>query len=221
MAITDHVGTLVAGSFDKPQLNKLKKDAPPQFYAVVAFDPAAGAALGEAMATVAPGGNWAGLQHGVKKNSTLAKPYVGIPDDALIVRFSSQYAPEIYDLSGQPVAATQENSAHIRSQLFAGQRVRINGAPYAWNFQGKQGLSFNLYGVLAVGGGERRATTGGSFDQYLPEQSQQSQPAGNGSAAAFGVSSGNAGATDQQTRSNADPFQQSNVNPNDPFGTNS
>jgi hypothetical protein len=170
MAITDHVGILVAGSFDRPQINKLKKDAPAQYYAVVAYEPSAGADLGAAMATIAPGGNWQSLQHGVKKNSALAKPYAGIADDALIVRFATQFAPEIYDESGKAVAASQENSAHIRSQLFAGQRVRINGAPYAWNFQGKQGLSWNLYGGMAVGGGERRQAAGGSFDQYLPKQ---------------------------------------------------
>lgn len=212
MAITDHVGTLVAGSFDRPQINKLKKDAPAQYYAVVAFEPSAGADLGDAMSGVAPGGNWASVQHGVKKNSTLPKPYAGIDDNALIVRFSSQYAPEIYDQAGAVVPATQDNSAHIRSQLFAGQRVRINGAPYAWNFQGKQGLSFNLYGVMAVGGGERRATAGGSFDKYLPEPGSQA-PAGN--ADAFGSSQPQPTST-----GNADPFQQTNSNPNDPFGTN-
>lgn len=213
MAITDHVGILVAGSFDRPQINKLKKDAPAQYFAVVAFEPSAGADLGEAMAGVSPGGNWASVQHGVKKNSTLAKPYAGIDDNALIVRFSSQYAPEIYDQAGKIVPATQDNSPHIRSQLFAGQRVRINGAPYAWNFQGKQGLSFNLYGVMTVGGGERRATAGGSFDKYLPDQGAQ---AATGNTDAFGSSQ------PQQAASagNADPFQLSNSNPNDPFGTN-
>lgn len=177
MAITDHVGILVAGSFDRPQINKLKKDAPAQYYAVVAFEPSAGADLGEAMGSVAPGGNWQALQHGVKKNAALTKPYAGIPDDALIVRFASQFAPEIYDEAGKLVPASQENSAHIRSQLFAGQRVRINGAPYAWNFQGKQGLSWNLYGGMAVGGGERRQAAGGSFDQYLPKQTSDFEKA--------------------------------------------
>lgn len=212
MAITDHVGILVAGSFDRPQINKLKKDAPAQYYAVVAFEPSAGADLGEAMGTVSPGGNWQSLQHGVKKNASLAKPYAGIPDDALIVRFASQFPPEIYDDQGRAVPASQENSAHIRSQLFAGQRVRINGAPYLWNFQGKQGLSWNLYGGMAVGGGERRAAAGGSFEKYLPKQSsdcdqaaQAQQPAPQEQAAL------------QQTGSN-NPFQQSNAGTANPFG---
>lgn len=199
MAITDHVGILVAGSFDRPQVNKLKPAAPAQYYAVVAYDPSAGADLGAAMATIAPGGNWQSLQHGVKKNSALSKPYAGIPDDYLIVRFATQFAPEIYDEAGKAVAPSQENSAHIRSQLYSGQRVRINGAPYPWNFQGKQGLSWNLYGGMAVGGGERRAAAGGSFEQYLPKQTsdfdqaanQQSAPQESSPAQQSGAAAGN------------------------------
>lgn len=215
MAITDHVGILVAGSFDRPQINKLKKDAPAQYYAVVAFEPSAGADLGEAMGSVAPGGNWQALQHGVKKNASLAKPYAGIPDDALIVRFASQFPPEIYDDQGRAVPASQDNSAHIRSQLFAGQRVRINGAPYAWNFQGKQGLSWNLYGGMAVGGGERRAAAGGSFEKYLPKQSSDFDQAAQSRNVAVAeevdeskgkVSAGN------------NPFQQDNAGTANPFG---
>lgn len=213
MAITDHVGILVAGSFDRPQINKLKKDAPAQYYAVVAFEPSAGADLGEAMGAVSPGGNWQALQHGVKKNASLAKPYAGIPDDALIVRFASQFPPEIYDDQGRAVPASQDNSAHIRSQLFAGQRVRINGAPYLWNFQGKQGLSWNLYGGMAVGGGERRAAAGGSFEKYLPKQASDFDQAAQTQQAASQEQ-----AASQQTGS-SNPFQQGNAGASaNPFG---
>lgn len=214
MAITDHVGILVAGSFDRPQVNKLKKDAPPQYYAVVAFEPAAGADLAESMASIAPGGNWQALQHGVKKNATLPKPYAGVPDDALIVRFSTQYPVEIYDQDGRNVAPSADNSAHIRSQLYAGQRVRINGAPYAWNFQGKQGLSWNLYGVMAVGGGERRAAAGGSFDAYLPKQRNDFE-----SASASNQATAQSAPPANTTQANGNPFQQSGGNTAaNPFG---
>ncbi len=217
MALTDHIGTLVAGSFDRPQINKLKPNAPAQYYAVVAFDPSVGPDLAAAMAEKAPGGNWQGLQHSIKPNKQLPKPYAGIPDDAIIVRFSTQYPVEIYDLHGQLVPASADNSAHIRAELYTGQRVRINGAPYAWNFQGKSGLSWNLYGVMAVGGGERRAAAGGSFDKYLPAQQAgvDQQAAGAAMAAAvsntnpFGQQQASAPAQQAAPANNANPFQQS------------
>lgn len=212
MALTDHVGILVAGSFDKPQINKLKKDAPPQYYAVVAYDPAVAADLSAAMAEVAPGGNWQAMQHGIKKNSALPKPYAGIADDAIIVRFSTQFAVEIYDQDSKLVAPSAENSTHIRSQLFAGQRVRINGGPYAWNFQGKPGVSWNLFGVMAVGGGERRAATGGSFDKYLQQPAEGQDNAFNAPAQTPTESKPATGSTE------ANPFQQAASGPADPFG---
>lgn len=198
MSLTDHVGILVAGSFDRPQKNRLKPAAPPEYYAVVAFEPNAGPALAAAMAELAPGGNWQAMNHSVKKNSALNKPYAGIPDNAIVVRFATKFAVEIRDEDGTELVPTAENSPRIRVKLFTGQRVRINGAPYAWNFQGKQGLSWNLYGVMAVGGGERRpgGSSGDGFGKYLPET---------------GASDAFASHTPPRTQSAgpaADPFQQ-------------
>lgn len=179
MSLTDHVGILVAGSFDRPQKNKLKANAPAEYYAVVAFEPSAGGVLAELMAGIAPGGNWQTLQHSVKPNRTLAKPYAGIPDDALIVRFATQYPVEVRGEDGHEIPPSVENSPRIRSQLFAGQRVRINGAPYTWSFSGKNGISWNLYGAMAVGGGERRpgAANGGGFEKYIPQDAPAQQSA--------------------------------------------
>lgn len=211
MAVADHVAILLAGAFDAPKKNKLKPaDKPPEYYAVAAFEPSAGADLAAAMAAIAPGGNLGAVSHSVKENAKLSKPYAGIPDNALVVRFASQYAPEIYDEAGQLVTADSAHAGHIRSQLYAGQRVRLNGSPYAWNFQGKAGISWNLYGVMAVGGGDRRATASDAFSKYLPQRDEtaSSTPA---ATAAFGAAPGAAPAN------GGNPFQQSTGAAANPF----
>lgn len=182
MALTDHIGILLQGSFDRPAKNRLKPQAPPEFYAVVAFDPAAAGDLAAAMAEVAPGGNWQALQHAVKPNKQLPKPFPGIPDDSLVVRFGTQFPVEVRDEAGTEIIPSVENSPLIRSKLFSGQRVRINGGPYLWTFQSKTGISWNLYGAMAVGGGERRpgSNNGASFDKYIPADA----PAGSTNALA-------------------------------------
>lgn len=217
MSLTDHVGILVAGSFDRPQKNKLKANAPAEYYAVVAFEPSAGSVLAELMGGIAPGGNWQALQHSVKPNRNLPKPYAGIPDDALIVRFATQYPVEVRGEDGQEIPPSVENSPRIRSQLFAGQRVRINGAPYTWSFSGKNGISWNLYGVMAVGGGERRpgAANGGGFEKYIqPQQEAPVQQSIQSGQDAFG---GNQSAPAQNAVAN-DPFAQKPATGGGAFG---
>ena len=215
MSITDHVAILLAGSFDAPKRNKLKSaDKPPEYYAVVAFDASAGDEIAAAMAAIAPGGNLAGITHSVKPNARLNKPYPGIPDDALVVRFATQFAPEVYSDSGELVPADTAHAGAIRSQLFAGQRIRINGAPYVWNFQGKAGISWNLYGVMAVGGGERRATASDAFAKYLPAGTDSAAPPPETPAAdnPFGAQ----GAATAAPVTAGNPFQQANAG--NPFG---
>lgn len=200
MALTDHIGILLQGSFDRPAKNRLKPQAPPEYYAVVAFEPSAAADLAAAMAEIAPGGNWQALQHAVKPNKQLPKPFPGIPDDSLVVRFGTQFPVEVRDESGTEIIPSAENSPLIRSKLFSGQRVRINGAPYTWTFQTKNGISWNLYGAMAVGGGERRAggAGGGSFDKYIPEGAQKEN--------AFAAPA--ADTSKPATNTGANPFQQ-------------
>lgn len=226
MAIQDHVAIMLAGSLDRPAPNKKKPHAAPRFYVRAAFPPEAAGDLGAAMAQVAPGGNWQALSHNIKPNSRLAKPYAGIPNDWLIVKFDTQYSVPVYGEDGRNIPATVENSPLIRSQFYSGQKIRIEGTPYTWNNDGETGISWNLYGALAVGGGERR-NTGGSdgFAAYRKDVPPVGAFGGNSPqtpTAPANVQNDPFGSSQPQqpAHSNADPFQQSNVNPNDPFGTN-
>lgn len=217
MALTDHIGTLLQGSFDRPAKNRLKPQAPSEYYAVVAFPPAAAADLASALAEVAPGGNWKAVQHAVKPNNQLPKPFPGIPDDHLVVRFGTQFAVEIRGEDGAEIIPTAENSALIRSKLFAGQRVRINGGPYLWNFQGKPGISWNLCGAMAVGGGERRpgGNNGGGFEAYIPKGEPAAQDNAFTSQAApaqGGQQQPAQGGQQSVQQGNGNPFQQGSAN---------
>lgn len=170
MAVQDHVAIILSCSLDRPAPNKKKPHAAPRFYVRAAFPPTADNDLGEAMAKVAPGGNWQAVSHNIKPNGRIAKPYPGVPDDYLIVKFDTQYPVPVYGEDTAEIPVNADNSARIRSQFYAGQRARIEGAPYTWINDGEQGISWNLYGALAVGGGERRAGSGGDgFSKYRQE----------------------------------------------------
>lgn len=212
MAFEDHIAILLSGAFDRPQKNKFKPNDDPEYYALVAVPPEAGPDLSAIMASINP--NWANMTHPVKTNSKLDKPHAGIPDDWLVFRMQSQFAPEIRDLRGAEVAATAANASHIRTELYAGQRVRVRGVVKEWEFSNKRGLKFYLGGVMAVGDGQRRATSGGSFDKYVPEDAPQS---------GFEKAAQNQGAQAEpqqqaaQTGTATNPFQQSSTAAS-PFG---
>ena len=160
MSITNHVGTLLYSALAKPQPNKTNP-AKIEFFATVAFPPSAGADLAAAMTAVTPNGTLAGQRLTVEANVKKAKPHAGIPDDWLIVRFTSgpDYAPELFTQTGDRILANPVNSTEIASRFYAGQQVRVNGYPFHWKHtgSGSQGVSWNLSGLMEVGGGERRA----------------------------------------------------------------
>lgn len=171
MAFEDHVGILLSGAFDRPQKNKYKPQDDPEYYALVALPPSASEDLQAVMASI--NGNWANMTHPIKSNGKLEKPHPGIDPDWLVFRLQSQFVPEIRDSNGAELVPTAENAAYIRSQLFSGARVRVRGTVKEWEFSGKRGIKFYLGGVMAVGGGDRRATGSGSFDKYVPEGAPQ------------------------------------------------
>lgn len=211
MAFEDHVGILLSGAFDRPQKNKYKPQDDPEYYALVALPPSAGPDLQAVMASV--NGNWANMTHPIKANGKLDKPHPGIDPDWLVFRMQSQFVPEIRDSNGNELVPTAENAAYIRSQLFAGARVRVRGTVKEWEFSGKRGIKFYLGGVMAVGGGDRRATGSGSFDKYVPDGANQSS----GFDSPAQQSAPQEQAAPHQSGSN-NPFQQSNAGTANPFG---
>jgi hypothetical protein len=158
MAITDHIAILAHASLDQPRVNKLNPQKPASFYAQIAFPPSAGADLQALAAAVAPGGNFAGMEVGVKTNAQLAKPLPGVPGDWFVVRSSTQFAPYVADGAG--VQLDQGNPAQqalIRTQFYAGKKVRASLAAFAWAqaATGRRGISFSLAGVMANEDSER------------------------------------------------------------------
>lgn len=217
MAIQDHVAIMLAGSLDRAAPNKKKPHAAPRFYVRAAFPPTAADDLATAMAGIAPGGNWQALSHNIKPNRALAKPYPGVPDDYLIVKLDTQYPVAVYGENGQAIPVSAENSPMIRSQFYSGQRIRLEGSPYTWNNDGENGISWNLYGALAVGGGERRNTGGGDgFAAYRKDAPPAVGSFGTNAPApqsdAFGGQ-----ATDQLARPTEQSAPAQNAVANDPF----
>lgn len=207
MSIADHEAILLYSALAKPEKNKLKADdAPPEYYAVVAFPPSALDDLADSMKAVSESGSLAGLELAPKQNGTSAKPIPGIGDDWLITRMATQYAPELYLESGDSVAADPLNTTQIKGEFYSGQRVRVNARPFFWSHKktNRRGVSLGLLGLMSVGGGDKRA-------------------GGNDSADAFGVSGkpahtpqNTAPAQQTQAASDGNPFQQSGA-PANPF----
>lgn len=161
--LIDHVAILTSSALATPQVNKLKPGRGPEYYAVIAFPPEAGAALQALCLQVAT--LTADVQVNVKPNASTKKPIVGIPPDWLIVRASTQYAPYIADQSGkQLVQDNPADAAAIRQQFYAGKRVRAALSAFAWSHAtGGKGVSFNIDGVMAVEDGERLAIGNGAM----------------------------------------------------------
>lgn len=226
MSIADHVGILLMSSLDQARESKAKPGKI-EFYARVALPPTAQADLMAACTAVAPNGSLGGLQLAPKLHSSLApdKQFAGIPLDWFIVRMSSGegYPPELFAESGEKLTAIPLNASRIRTDFYAGQRVRVNtyGFFYPPKNGGSAGIGFNLSGLMAVGGGERR---GG--DQGEPSESAfakyRSEPANTGGNAFGGATSTNDAVQNTSTAGSTgdNPFQQGSTGNTaaNPFG---
>ncbi|QFR59556.1 hypothetical protein KEM14_gp63 [Xanthomonas virus phiXaf18] len=212
MSITDHVAILLHSSLDQPRAKKANPGKV-EYYTNIALPPSAADDLAAQMREVAPNGNLSGLRPTIEPNGKKAKPHAGIPNDWLILRLSSgvDYPPDLFATDGQKVAALPVNGSQIRSEFYAGQRVRINGYPFFWNHtqSGARGVSWNLSGAMAVGGGERRGGSGGepsesAFAKYRQDAApaQQEHPP----------------QPPVQQSSGGNPFQQGNAGASNPFG---
>lgn len=234
MALDQHVAILAHSSLDVPRVNRLNPQKPASFYAQIAFPPAAGADLKALAAAVAPGGNFAGLEVGVKTNGQLAKPLPGIPADWFVIRSSTQFAPYVADGAGNHL--DQNNPANhglIKSTFYAGKKVRAALSAFFWTYPatGKRGISFNLQGVMASDDGERLNIGVGvivnTFQQYAdPSKAagMQATPGANAQTVAM-PNNGNPFGGQQQAQqtaapaASANPFAQQSQAASNPFAT--
>lgn len=225
MNIADHIAIFLHGSLDQARPSKAKPGKI-EFYGRFALPPTAFDSLMESIKAVAPNGNISGLQLAPKLHSSLApdKQFAGIPRDWFIVRMSSgaDYPPDLFAVDGSKIAAIPLNGGQIRTEFYSGQRVRIN--TYAFFYPptngGSAGVSFNLSGIMAVGGGERIGNGGSggepsesAFAKYRnePAQVQQAEP--------VDESQGKAGPGSNGGATGNNPFQQgTSTTQANPFG---
>lgn len=210
--LIDHVAILTSSALATAQVNKLKPQRGPEFYAVIAFPPAAGNALHDLCKIAgqnAFGGLGADVSIRVQPNASTKKPIVGIPGDWLIVRASTQYAPYVADLSGkQLLQDNPEQAAQIRTQFYAGKRVRAALSAYGWTHpQSGKGISFNIDGIMAVEDGERLAIGNGAMVNAF-EKFAQAPAASGGAANPFAGAPAASPAPAPAPAANANPFAQ-------------
>lgn len=221
--LIDHVAILTSSALATAQVNKLKPQRGPEFYAVIAFPPAAGAALHDLCKIAgqnAFGGLGSDVSIRVQPNASTKKPIVGIPGDWLIVRASTQYAPFVADVSGkQLVQDKPEDAAAIRTQFYAGKRVRASLSAYGWTHpQSGKGISFNIDGVMAVEDGERLAIGNGAMVNAFEKFAQAPATGASGAANPFaGAAPAAAPAPVAAPAPNANPFAQSAPAAANPF----
>lgn len=205
MAITDHIAILTHSALAQPVVNQKKATKPSEYYAVLAFPPAASDDLQAVLKSVAPGGSLNGLRISVRRNSQLDKPIPGVPADWFIIRGATRFPPYLADEAG----VQMDQAAHvndIRVKFYPGKRVRAALSAYHWANDGG-GLSFNLNGVMAVSDGERLAignTAANAFAGYV-DPNAAAAPAINNSpfgGAPVGQS------TPASVPTGGDPFQQ-------------
>lgn len=219
--LIDHVAILTSSALATAQVNKLKPQRGPEFYAVIAFPPAAGAALHEICKIAgqnAFGGLGADVSIRVAPNASTKRPIPGIPGDWLIVRASTQYAPYVADQSGkQLVQDKPEDAAAIRTQFYAGKRVRAALSAYGWTHpQSGKGISFNIDGVMAVEDGERLAIGNGAMVNAFEKFAQA--PAAGAAANPFaGASPAPATAPAAAPAAGGNPFAQNTAGGANPF----
>lgn len=157
MSLTSHVGILLGHSLDVARLNKKKTRA--DFYAQIAFPPAALGELANLVTAIYPGVALNTLEVNINTNAAQAKPFVGIPADWYVIRMASQFAPELYEANG----TTQIPTATARQRFYSGMRVRVHSSAWGWkNEFGKSGASFNLLGLMDAGEGGDRLAIGGA-----------------------------------------------------------
>ncbi|WWQ12969.1 hypothetical protein PQ43W_23 [Ralstonia phage PQ43W] len=149
MALTDHIAILTHHALAVPVPNKEKQHRL-EYYALLAFPPAAANDLAEVARAAIGGAALDNYEVGVKTNAQRGeKALPGVPGDWFIVRAATQFPPYVCDAAGNHMSqAVPEHAAAIRTTFFAGSRVRAALSGYPWNYNSKLGVSFNLSGVM-------------------------------------------------------------------------
>lgn len=213
MSLQDHIAILTHSSLGEATPNKKKAGNPLQFYAKILFPPAAGNELAELAKSIAPGGSLTGVQVGVKTNAQSDSPVPGIPGDWFVVRASTQFAPDVRDRAGQPMPQ-ETHKAQIKAAFYPGRRIRAILSPFAWTYDKKNGISFNLTAIMDAGDGERlnigtEAMVTNAFAQYADASAtDQTGKASDGNPNPFGNAAPAAETPAVQADPNANPFQQ-------------
>lgn len=163
MSLDQHVAILTHHSLAAATPNKLKAGNPLEFYGLIAFPPAAINDLGAIALAASKGAPLANFEIGISTNAQSKKPIPGIPGDWYVVRASTQFAPYVADAAGNQLEqGDPAGQQAIRSTFYAGKKVRVMLSAYQWHFKGKDGISFNLSGVMDAGEqGERLAIGNG------------------------------------------------------------
>ena len=231
--IMNHVAILASHALAAQVPNELK-GGKMEYYAVIAFPPSAGPDIMALMQAVATGGDISKYEHSVKQNQHTKKPIVGIPGDWLIVRAATQFPPYVADVAGNQLnQADPAGQGAIRAQFYAGKKIRAAINAFTWNFKGKDGISFNVDGVMDAGEAGERLNIGqgavvNAFAAYANPNAQpaptpganaatasapaaQGNPFGAQPAANAATTAGAAGANPfaQAAPANANPFAQS------------
>ena len=141
-----------------------------------------------------------------------------VPGDWFVVRGATQFAPFIADETGTQLdQSNPDHAAKIRSQFYAGKRVRASFSPYAWNHAtGGKGISFNVDGIMAVEDGERLAVGNGEMLNAFAQHAQA--PAASGGAAnPFAGAPAASPAPTSAPAASANPFAQAPAASANPF----
>lgn len=230
MALTDHIAILTHHSLATATPNKMKAGNPLEFYGLIAFPPAAANDLAAIAQSVTNGAPLSNFEIGISTNAQAKKPIAGIPGDWFVVRAATQFAPYVADATGAQL--DQSDPMHqqsIRSAFYAGKKVRAALSAFPWHYKGKNGISFNLSGVMDAGEQSERLAIGNgevvnAFQKYanpnaapavvpgVNAQEVNSAPAGN----PFGAQP--AQVSQAAPAANANPFAQSTTAGN-PFVT--
>jgi hypothetical protein len=206
---TEHIAILTHHSLDIAVKNKLKAaDKAPEFYGLIAFPPAAANDLMAVTQAAAGSEPLSNFEIGIKTNAQQKTPIPGIPADWFVVRAATQFAPYVADATGSQLEqGNPEHVSRIKSEFYAGKRVRAAITGYPWNFKGKRGISYNLAGVMDAGqAGERLAIGNGDVVNAFQKFAQPTAPAV--TASPFGATATAPVATAAPAAS-ANPFAQS------------
>lgn len=218
MSLMDHVAIITHNSLAAATVNKLNPQKPPEFFALIAFPPAAVGEL-QAIAQQAAGATSLDkFQIGIQTNGQKADGKLpGIPDDWFVVRAATQYAPYVCDATGKQLEQTNaDHAAAIKATFYAGKRVRAALSAYAWNFKGKNGISFNLAGVMDAGEQSERMNIGvgvvaNAFAGYaIPNAAPAAVPGQNAQTVATSNTGNPFNQGGQQQTQSAQPAQSAN-----------